>query len=93
MYYINPTGQNHGNPMGQSFPGCVALPDELLSAYLDTMGFCALTVEDNVVTAVTVSQEALDAYLQDHPDVEPEKPITAEELLAALLGEEVNKNV
>lgn len=92
MYYINPTGPNHGNPMGQPFPDCVALPDELLSAYLDTRGFCTLTVEGNTVTAVTVDQEALDAYLKDHPDVEPEKPVTVEELLAALLGEEVNKN-
>lgn len=82
MYYINPTGPNLGNPMGQPFPGCVALPDELLSAYLDTMGFCTLAVEDNVVTAVTVNQEALDAYNAEHPDVEPEKPVTVEDLQA-----------
>lgn len=92
MYYINPTTHNHGNPMGQPFPDCIALPDELLSAYLDTRGFCTLTVEGNKVTAVTVNQEALDAYLRDHPDVEPENPVTVEELLAALLGEEVNNN-
>ena len=92
MYYINPTGQNHSNPMGQPFPGCVALPDELLSAYLDTKGFCALTIEDGAVTALVVDQEALDAYNAEHPEVEPEKAVTVEELLAALLGEEVNKN-
>lgn len=62
MYYINPNGPNHGNPMGQPFPNCVALPDELLSAYLDTMGFCTLTVEGGIVTALAVDQEALDAY-------------------------------
>lgn len=92
MYYITQTGPNHGNPMGQPFPGCVALPDELLSAYLDTKGFCALTIEDGAVTALVVDQEALDAYNAEHPEVEPEKPVTVEELLAALLGEEVNKN-
>lgn len=92
MYYINTQGPNHGNPMGQPFPGCVALPDELLSAYLDTKGFCTLTVQDDAVTALVVDQEALDAYNAEHPDVEPEKPVTVEELLAALLGEEVNKN-
>lgn len=92
MYYINTQGPNHGNPMGQPFPGCVALPDELLSAYLDTKGFCTLTIEDGAVTALVVDQEALDAYNADHPDVEPEKPVTVEELLAALLGEEVSKN-
>lgn len=92
MYYINTQGPNHGNPMGQHFPGCVALPDELLSAYLDTKGFCTLTVQDGAVTALVVDQEALDAYNAEHPDVEPEKPVTVEELLAALLGEDVNKN-
>lgn len=92
MYYIKTQGPNHGNPMGQSFPGCVALPDELLSAYLDTKGFCSLTMQDNTVTALAVDQEALDAYNAEHPEVEPEKPVTLEELLAALLGEEVNKN-
>lgn len=92
MYYINPTGQNHGNPMGQPFLDCVVLPDELLPAYLDTKGFCTLTIVDGAVTALAVDQEALDAYNAEHPDVEPEKPVTVEELLAALLGEEVNKN-
>lgn len=95
MYYIQkePTANGyHGNPMGQPFPGCVALPDELLSSYLDTKGFCTLTVQDGAVTALAVDQEALDAYNAEHPEVEPEKPVTVEELLAALLGEEVNKN-
>lgn len=92
MYYINPTGPNHGNPMGQPSPDCVALPNELLPAYLDTKGFCTITIVDGVVTELTVNQEALDAYRQDHPDVEPEKEVTAEELLAALLGEGVNNN-
>lgn len=92
MYYINTQGPNHGNPMGQPFHGCVALPDELLSAYLDTKGFCTLTVQDGAVTALAVDQEALDAYKQDHPDVEPKKEVTTEELLAVLLGDEVNNN-
>ncbi len=82
MYYINTQGPNHGNPMGQPFPGCVALPDELLSAYLDTKGFCTLTIEDGAVTALAVDQEALDAYNAEHPEVEPEKPVTMEDLQA-----------
>lgn len=92
MYYINPTGQNHGNPMGQPFPNSVPLPDTLLMDYINTKGFCTLTVEDGAVTAVVVDQEALDAYNAEHPEVEPEKAVTVEELLAALLGEEANKN-
>lgn len=92
MYYINTTGPNHGNPTSAPFRGCVTLPDELLSAYLDTKGFCTLTVQAGAVTALVVDQEALDAYNAEHPEVEPEKPVTVEELLAALLGEEANKN-
>ena len=92
MYYINTQGPNHGNPMGQPFSNSVSLPDTLLMDYLATRGFCNITVEGGVVTALTANQEALDAYLKEFPDVEPENPVTVEELLAALLGEEVNKN-
>lgn len=92
MYYINTQGPNHGNPMGQPFPNSASLPDTLLMDYINTKGFCTLTIEDGAVTALAVDQEALDAYNAEHPDVEPEKPVTVEELLAALLGEEVNKN-
>lgn len=93
MYYINTQGPNHGNPMGQPFSNSVSLPDTLLMDYINTKGFCTLTVQDGAVTALVVDQEALDAYNAEHPDVEPEKPVTVEELLAALLGEEeVNKN-
>ena len=80
MYYINPTGQNHGNPMGQPFLNSVALPDILLTEYISTKGFCTLTVQDGAVTALVVDQEALDAYNAEHPDVEPEKPTTIEDL-------------
>ncbi len=95
MYYIQkePTANgNHGNPTSTPFPNSVSLPDTLLTDYISTKGFCTLTIVDGAVTAMVVDQEALDAYNAEHPDVEPEKPVTVEELLAALLGEEVNKN-
>lgn len=92
MYYINTQGSNHGNPTSAPFPNSVSLPDTLLMDYINTKGFCTLTVQDNTVTALVVDKEALDAYNAEHPEVEPEKPVTVEELLAALLGEEVNKN-
>jgi hypothetical protein len=92
MYYINTQGPNHGNPTSTPFPNSVSLPDTLLMDYINTKGFCNITVEGGVVTALVVDQEALDAYNAEHPDVEPEKPVTVEELLAALLGEEANKN-
>lgn len=92
MYYINTQGPYHGNPTSTPFPNSVSLPDTLLMDYINTKGFCTLTIEDGAVTALVVDQEALDAYNAEHPEVEPEKPVTVEELLAALLGEEVNKN-
>lgn len=80
MYYINATPResgDYGNPMGQVFPGCVALPDELLGSYIEAMGFVYLEVEDGeVVASLEVNQEALDAYLAEHPDVpaQPDEP-------------------
>lgn len=82
MYYINTTGPNHGNPTSTPFPNSVSLPDALLDAYITTKGFCTLTIVDGTVTALEVDQEALDAYEKDHPDVEPETPVTIEDLQA-----------
>ena len=80
MYYINTQGPNHGNPISTSFPNSVSLPDTLLMDYINTKGFCTLTIEDDTVIALVVDQEALDAYNKDHPDVTPEKPTTIEDL-------------
>lgn len=82
MYYINTQGPNHGNPTSTPFPNSVSLPDTLLMDYINTKGFCTLTVEDGAVTALMVDQEALDAYNAEHPEVEPEKPVTVEDLQA-----------
>ena len=82
MYYINTTGPNHGNPISTPFPNSVSLPDTLLMDYINTKGFCTLTIVDGAVTALVVDQEALDAYNAEHPEVEPEKPVTMEDLQA-----------
>lgn len=82
MYYINTQGPNHGNPTSAPFPNSVSLPDTLLMDYINTKGFCTLTVQDGAVTALVVDQEALDAYNAEHPEVEPEKPVTMEDLQA-----------
>lgn len=90
MHYINPTPNetgNHGNPMGQPFPNCVTLPDDLLSPYLAAKGFVTLTVENGAVTSLETNQEALDAYEADHPDLpleEPEEPVTWAAMAAAI---------
>lgn len=82
MYYINTQGPNHGNPTSTPFPNSVPLPDTLLMDYINTKGFCTLTIVDGAVTALAVDQEALDAYEKEHPEVEPEKPVTVEDLQA-----------
>lgn len=82
MYYINTQGPNHGNPTSTPFSNSVSLPDELLMDYINTKGFCTLTIVDGAVTALAVDQEALDAYNAEHPEVEPEKPVTVEDLQA-----------
>ena len=90
MSYINPTPNesgNHGNPMGQPFPNCMTLPDDLLSPYLAAKGFVTLTVENGAVTSLETNQEALDAYEADHPDLpleEPEEPVTWAAMAAAI---------
>lgn len=82
MYYINTQGPNHGNPTSTPFPNSVSLPDTLLMDYVNTKGFCTITIVDGAVTALAVDQEALDAYNAEHPEVEPEKPVTVEDLQA-----------
>lgn len=82
MYYINTQGPNHGNPTSAPFPNSIPLPDTLLMDYIGCKGFCTLTVQDGAVTALAVDQEALDAYNAEHPEVEPEKSVTVEDLQA-----------
>ena len=93
MWYINATPNetgDYGNPMGQVFHGCVALPDDLLGPYIEAKGFVFLELEQAeevpiplllkgikefyVVTAVEVNQEALDAYHAEHPDIPEPEP-------------------
>lgn len=88
MYYVNATPNasgNYGNPMGQSFPGSVALPDDLMSDYINVKGFVIPAIENGAVVSLEVNQEALDAYHADHPDTpEPDPAPTVEDRVAAL---------
>lgn len=91
MYYINATPNesgNYGNPMGQPSPGSVAMPDDLLAPYIEARGFVLLVIENGQVESLEVNQEALDAYLAEHPDQpdpEPEQtPDVWDELAAAI---------
>lgn len=87
MYHINAKhteSGNYGNPMGQPFDGCITLPDDLLTPYIEARGFVTLTLDGNTVTAVETNQDALDAYLAEHPDTDPVPTPTNEERLSAL---------
>ena len=88
MYYINATPNesgNHGNPMGQPFPGSAALPDDLLSDYINAKGFVLPVIENGQVASLEVNQGALDAYHADHPETpEPDPTPTVEDRVAAL---------
>lgn len=96
MYYINEQPNesgNHGNPVSNKQEGMVALPDSLLSVYIEAKGFVILDeVVDGEVVSLEVNQEALDAYLAEHPEVPEQEPeATTEEILNALLGVTVNE--
>lgn len=61
-------------------------PDELTKIFYSTSpsGFVNITVENDTVTEMTINQEALDAYIAEHP-VQPEvdpKPTTLDILEA-----------
>lgn len=65
MYYINNNPNesgNYGNPMGQPFPDCIGLPEELLENYLNANGFVNVTVEDGAATSVEKNVEAWEAW-------------------------------
>lgn len=88
MYYINAqpnASGNYGNPKGQPFSGCVGLPDDLLSDYINAKGFVIPAVENGQVASLEVNQEALDAYNAEHPETpEPDPTPTVEERVTAL---------
>ena len=72
---------NHGNQQSFKTALTVELPDSLLSAYLDTMGFANITVDEGKVTAVSVNQSALDNYKKTHSDISEENHVTDNEWL------------
>lgn len=87
MYYINEhpnESGNHGNPVSNQTTGMVALPDDLLSAYIEAKGFVNIQVEDGAVTSLETNQEALAAYEAEHPEEPEEEPVSVEERLSAV---------
>ena len=68
--------------------GYAVCPDEFYEVFYSTdpAGFVNITVENDVITAMEVNQEALDAYLENNPKEETEREPTTGEILNALLG-------
>lgn len=87
MYYINKypneTG-NHGNPVSNQTAGMVAIPDDLLSAYIAAKGFVNIQTDGGLVTSLETNQEALAAYEAARPEVPEEAPASVEERLSAV---------
>lgn len=90
MYYVyleaDATG-NHGNPVSTYVEGMVPLADDVLSTYIQTMGFANLTVVNEIVTHVTIDQDAYDAYIADHSE-EQEEPNAEEDIMSMAVDHE-----
>lgn len=86
MYYLNsqPINDNYGNPHFPAHDGDIELPDDLLTAYIETKGFAILSVTDGVITAIEKNTEAYNAYEAEHP-VMPDPPTDIERLEAQIL--------
>ena len=82
---------NHATPP----KGYAICPDKFHEVFYSTdpAGFVNITVENDVVTEMTVNQEALDAYLESLPEPEPvpEPEATTDELLDIILGVSANE--
>ncbi len=63
-------------------PGMVLVPEDLdTSGFYVAKGFVTLTIQNQTVTGYTVNQEALDAWVAEHPDPDPAEAL-AEEMRA-----------
>ena len=51
-------------------------PDDFVEVFYSTnpAGFVNITVENETVTEMTINQEALDAYIAEHPDQPEDDP-------------------
>jgi hypothetical protein len=72
-------------------------PDDFVEVFYSTSpsGFVNITVENDTVTEMTINQEALNAYIAEHPDVPEDDPEPVEGVnydeLAVAIQEGVNE--
>ena len=96
MYIIKKTANENGSrpPLqiwtNRSIPNGYAIcPDEFYDVFYSThpAGFVNITVDNDIVTSMEVSQTSLNEYIANHSDTEPlEQEPTADEILNTLLG-------
>ena len=95
MYIImrNPYENGARSPLQTwEFPilpdGYAWCPQEFYDVFYSTdpAGFVEIEVTGDTVTAMTVNQTALDAYIAAHPAQPEENEPTAEELIDTMLG-------
>lgn len=76
MYFIKSTPSengNHGNPTSRKSEGMIGLPDSFLKDYIDAKGFVYITISNDVVTEVTINQEAYNAFMTKDEKKQREK--------------------
>ena len=90
MYITYTTTLPYEAPLLNAAPNTIVFPEEFLPEFYKegklVHGFVDLTIENGYVTGCTWNEEAYQAYLKAHPEVEnpPEPEPTPEERLAAL---------
>lgn len=98
MYYINKLPTENGNYGNPSSRGELLLPDNLLSAYLDSMGFVNITDDGETVLTVERNEEAYNAYIESLPEPTPPEPtqldrIEAQTMWTALMTDTLLEEV
>lgn len=83
--YINKNATNNGNYGNPSSRGELLLPDNLLSAYLDSMGFVNITHDGETVLTVERNTEAYEAYINSLPPAPEPEPSEQDKLEAQVL--------
>ena len=83
--YINKIPTENGNYGNPSSNGDLLLPDNLLSAYIDSMGFVNLTDDGETVLTVERNEEAYNAYIESLPEPTPPEPSEQDKLEAQVL--------
>lgn len=80
LYYVNKDGPNHGPVLFRSFYNSVLLPDKLLAAYLDTLGFCDFTLDNNVITQIIKNNNLCEEYKNAMDNIVKPTEITFESI-------------